>query len=120
MRRAVPMLFKNLANGLVKHRIARRLHFYVMCSKNEHMKGVEMNAEQYLKESHKPEDWDGLHENLHDSLYTNNVIEYMEKYAKQFAVHLVENYDTNLIEALNSNISKKIDEIYQYWISAKS
>lgn len=40
-----------------------------------------MTAEEYLNEHCKPEDWNNLEESLKDSILTNNVIEYMERYA---------------------------------------
>lgn len=41
-----------------------------------------MNAEEWLKKNCKPDDWDRIaDDNLNDSLWTNNVIEYMEQYA---------------------------------------
>jgi len=41
-----------------------------------------MKAEEYLKENCKLDDWDSLEENLKDSIWTNNVITYMEDYHK--------------------------------------
>ncbi len=43
------------------------------------------SAEEYLNKHCKPDDWDRLEERLKDSLFTNNVIEYMEQYAAQLS-----------------------------------
>lgn len=40
-----------------------------------------MSAEDYLNENVMPDDWSRLEESLNDSLWTNNVIKYMEGYA---------------------------------------
>lgn len=43
-----------------------------------------MNAEEYLKDKVSLDDWDRLHDDLKDSLWTNNVIGYMEGYAEAY------------------------------------
>lgn len=42
---------------------------------------MDKGAEEYLKENVKPDDWSKLEECLNDSLWTNNVVKYIEGFA---------------------------------------
>ena len=39
-----------------------------------------LTAEEWLKENCKTDDWNGIEDQLKDSLWTNNVIKYMHQY----------------------------------------
>ena len=41
-----------------------------------------LDAEEWLKNNCKPDDWDSLHECLKDGMWTNNVVKYMNDFAK--------------------------------------
>lgn len=69
-----------------------------------------MNAEEFLNERCKPNDWDGITDQLNDVLWTSNVIQYMEDYS---AMNEMKNKSFLLekcIEAvMNGNV---LDEYY--------
>lgn len=56
-----------------------------------------MTAEEFLKENIKPDDRDKL-KNRHNTLWADNVIIYMEEYAKQKAIQALTDGTLKIVE----------------------
>lgn len=70
-----------------------------------------MKAEEWLRENVELNDWNKLEECLPDSLWTNNVIRYMEKYAAN------KDADVKDINELLNAIAK--EHHYEDWASMR-
>ena len=52
--------------------------------KNNNLSDKKISPEDWLKENCDLSDWNRLEEQLKDSLWTNNVVKYMQEYVKQY------------------------------------
>jgi len=79
-----------------------------------------VTAEEWLNLHCKPDDWSASSECLHDGLFTNNVINYMNEFAKLYARHHVK---AALKAASENAVAKEDPADYgtgEIWVDEKS
>jgi hypothetical protein len=73
-----------------------------------------MKAENWLNDNVKDDDWNKLEEGLNDSLWTNNVVKYMEAFLKEGVKEMVERaYMAGQFDAGKYPIYKNAQDYYE-------